>query len=91
MVGKTFENADGYRVVRFHYNMKSPGTVTLELYDFAMELLIRPVRDEYRAAGENDEFWDGLAPEGREIANGAYFFRIIGGGEERWGKLLILH
>ncbi len=79
-----------FPVVRFQYRLKSADTVTLEIYDFAMELVARPVRDVHRPAGVNTEVWNGLGPGGRTIANGAYFFRISGGGQERWGKLLVL-
>ncbi|MDP8208224.1 MAG: hypothetical protein P9L92_16275 [Candidatus Electryonea clarkiae] len=79
-----------FAVVRFQYHMRNPGTVTLEIYDFAMELLIRPIDQVWRPAGNRNEVWDGLAPGGRKVANGVYFYRIDGGGEERWGKVLVL-
>ena len=79
-----------FSVVRFQYRLEHADEVTLEIYDFAMELLIRPVKDAYRIAGDHSEVWNGLGPGGREIANGVYFFRLTGGGEERWGKVLIL-
>jgi flagellar hook assembly protein FlgD len=70
--------------------MKSAGQVTLEIYDFALELLIKPVNKEWRPAGDRNEIWDGHGENGSEIANGVYFYRIEGGGEERWGKVVIL-
>jgi len=79
-----------YPALRFQYEMDNSGKVSLEIYDFAMELVVRPVKNEWRTAGPHTEAWDGKGPGGSEIANGVYFFRIAGGGEERWGKLLIL-
>jgi hypothetical protein len=77
-------------VVRFQYHTDKAGYITLEIFDFAMELVIRPVKDKYKLAGDNIEVWDGYGPNGKVIANGAYFFRISGGGVEHWGKLMIL-
>lgn len=79
-----------FEAVRMHYRMKKADTVTLEIYDFAMELLIRPVNHQYRPAGYRTESWNGRGPNGMKIANGVYYYRINGGGEERWGKILIL-
>ncbi|MCB2212812.1 hypothetical protein KQI52_11940 [bacterium] len=79
-----------FPVVRMRYTMPTSGSVTVEIYDFALELLVRTMSDEYRAAGEHTEVWDGRDPNGGEIANGVYFYRIEGGGEERWGKILVM-
>lgn len=79
-----------FAVVRFQYTLESADNVTLEIYDFALELLIRPVKDAYRSSGDHSETWDGRGPGGREIANGVYFYRLTGGGKERWGKVLVL-
>lgn len=81
---------DRYEVVRMRYSLAEADAVTVEIYDFALELLIRPVKDHYRPAGEHDEVWDGYGPAGESIANGVYFYRITGGGEERWGKILVI-
>lgn len=79
-----------HEVVRVRYNMPKAGEVTMEVYDFAMELLVRPVKDRPRLAGDHDEVWNGLGPGGREVANGVYFVRVVGGGEESWTKILLL-
>ncbi len=79
-----------FSVVRFEYRLDRDAVVTLEIYDFAMELVARPIHSEWRPAGYRNEVWDGSGPEGREIANGVYFYRITGGGSERWGKVLVM-
>jgi hypothetical protein len=79
-----------FPAVRFQYEMKRPGTVTLEVYDFAMELVVRPVKDKPRGEGTWNEVWDGYRADGESVANGVYFFRLTGGGQERWGKVLVL-
>ncbi len=79
-----------FDVVRIQYHLQNNGSVTLEIYDFAMELLIRLVDDEWRSAGERCEIWNGYGPNGAEIANGVYFYRLEVAGKESWGKIMIL-
>lgn len=76
--------------VRIQYSLERSSNVTLEIYDFAMELLIRPINNKARSAGDNIEVWDGRGPNGRSIANGVYFFRLKTGDDELWGKILIV-
>ncbi len=79
-----------FPVVRMRYTMPNAGNVTIEIFDFAMERLIRTVNGEYRSAGEHTDVWDGRDPTGGEVANGVYFYRVEGGGQERWGKILVM-
>ncbi len=79
-----------FEVVRMQYNLNQDAYITLEIYDFAMELLLRPVKSEWRPAGARNEVWNGHGPGGRKVANGVYFYRISGGGKDRWGKIMLL-
>lgn len=79
-----------HEVVRIRYTMPKTGEVTVEVYDFAMELLVRPVKDRPRPAGDHNEVWDGLGPDGREVANGVYFVHVVGGGNDAWTKILLM-
>ncbi len=81
---------DRHGVVRVQYSLPRDDFVTLEIYDYAMELVIRPVRDGWRPAGIRNEAWNGRGPGGREIANGVYFARLLAGGEEHWAKILLM-
>ncbi|MFH0883763.1 MAG: hypothetical protein V2A56_12310 [bacterium] len=77
-------------VVRMRYNLPRAGQVTVEIYDFALELLIRPLKDEWLPAGDHDAVWDGRGPGGKTIANGVYFFRVITDNRESWNKIMVL-
>jgi len=77
-------------VIRMRYSLPTSSNVTVEIYDFAMELLIRPVKDELHSAGEHNAVWDGLGPGGRQIANGVYFYRILADGVDAWNKILVM-
>ncbi|MBZ0265695.1 hypothetical protein K8I28_13610 [bacterium] len=81
---------DRFERVRLQYTLDSSDAVTVEIYDFAMELVARPVSGESRPPGNRNEVWDGLATDGSDVANGVYFYKISGGGKDRWGKIMIL-
>ncbi len=77
---------------RVHYAVPSEGaTVTIRIFDVAMQ----PVRDllvqAQRPGGQHDEVWDGQTMHRRLAANGVYFVRVeIGSGEAVWGKVVVL-
>jgi len=77
-------------IVRLRYHLPRAGRVTVEIYDFALELLIRPLKDEWLPAGDHDAAWDGHGPGGRTIANGVYFFRVVTDDGESWNKIMVL-
>ncbi len=81
---------DRFEVVRVQYYLSRDARVTLEIYDFAMELLVRPVKEEWRPAGDRSEAWNGRGPGGGDIANGVYFYRLTLGDDEHWGKIMVL-
>ena len=77
-------------IVRLRYHLPRTEKVTVEIYDFALELLIRPLKDEVYPAGDHDAVWDGLGPGGKTIANGVYFYRVITEDGESWNKIMVL-
>ncbi len=85
------------QVLDFHFVVPSDGNVTLEIYDFAMNLVARPIDNVFYAAGiypNNDgqgRTWDGKNGKGDVAAVGVYYFRVtMASGEERWGKLVVI-
>jgi hypothetical protein len=83
--------------VDFHFVVDQPGSVTVEVYDFAMNLVARPINGVYYAAGiypngsTQGRTWDGHNGRGDVVAVGVYYFKVIlPGGVERWGKLAVL-
>ncbi len=77
--------------VRIHYTTgTTPGTVTIEVFDFGMNRVRTIVKDASRS-GETDDIWDGKDDWSRTVVNGVYFYRvIINGGTPSWGKILVL-
>ena len=80
------------RVVRIHHRPQQNGTVSIKIYDFAMNLVITLVDGEHRIGGvEYDEPWEGKNEKGDVVANGVYFFKIEAPGKQtEWGKIVVL-
>ncbi|MFH2036120.1 MAG: FlgD immunoglobulin-like domain containing protein [Candidatus Zixiibacteriota bacterium] len=80
--------------LRFNYEIDEPTNVTIEIYDFAMDLVYTVTRNDSRpAAGvySDSDQWDGTNEKGDKVAVGIYYFKMsFSNGETRWGKLAIL-
>jgi hypothetical protein len=84
-------------VTEFHFTLEKDADVTIEIYDFAMNL-VRRVMDHqflpagvYPTAGLGRPTWDGLNGRGDPAAIGIYYFKVeYSTGEVRWGKLAVI-
>jgi hypothetical protein len=83
--------------IHFRFVVEEPANITLEIYDFAMNLVSRPIDDVYYPAGiyPNGDFerftWDGRNDNGDVVAVGVYYFKVeYSTGEVRWGKLAVI-
>jgi hypothetical protein len=85
-----------YELVRIHYGTQGsrslPRKVTIDIFDFGMNRVKTLIKDADReATQEYDELWDGRDDNGRLVANGVYFYRVIfGDSEPMLGKILVL-
>lgn len=86
-----------HRAIDFHFTLGKAADVTLEVYDFAMNLVRRVMDNKRFAAGVYHgrnmgvPTWDGINGEGDEVAVGVYYFRLsTSTGEEHWGKLAVM-
>jgi hypothetical protein len=85
------------QAIDFRFVLDLPADVTIEVYDFAMNLVKR-VADNYSlpagtypGSGSTRIVWDGLNGEGDPVAVGMYYFKVIlSTGDTRWGKLAII-
>ncbi|MCK4461861.1 MAG: hypothetical protein KAW46_08640 [candidate division Zixibacteria bacterium] len=84
-------------VVDFHFVVTSPTSITIEIYDFAMNLVARVIDNEsyppgiYPGAGGYRVTWDGKNGRGEQVAVGVYYFKVgYGDGDVRWGKLAVI-
>ncbi len=81
----------------FHFNVEKDADVTLEIYDFAMNLVRRVIDNQpyaagiYPTSGTGRAVWDGKNGKGDDVAVGVYYFKVsYSTGEERWGKLAVM-
>ena len=80
--------------VRFQFDIKIAGEVSIEIFNFAMERVIRITRFEAAPdAGSADRSlrWDGRDSNGRMVDNGVYFFRAKINGKVTWGKIVVVN
>jgi hypothetical protein len=85
------------QTVSFHFVVSEAGNVTVEIYDFAMNLVARPIDNVYYDAGiypSSSAFgatWDGYNDLGDQVAVGVYYFKVqLPSGDTRWGKLAVI-
>ncbi|UCD93786.1 MAG: hypothetical protein JSU69_08425 [Candidatus Zixiibacteriota bacterium] len=86
-----FSHAEDSRLL-FHYYVPEDAYVTIEVYDFAMDLVRTVVNGEFRVRGiYNTDQWDGFNGRGYPVAVGMYYFKLtLSSGKEHWGKLVII-
>jgi hypothetical protein len=71
------------------FGVASPAHVSLAIYDPAGRL-VRVLVDERRPSGYYIEAWNGQDCEGRSIASGVYFYRLIAGDFVQTRKMVLL-
>jgi photosystem II stability/assembly factor-like uncharacterized protein len=87
-----------YELVRIHYGALSQGNtgdtrkVTIDIFDFGMNRVKTLLKDAERGGTqEYDELWDGRDDNGRLVANGVYFYRVVfNDSDPMMGKILVL-
>ncbi len=88
-----FSQAD-YGKVYFHFPVPNDAHVTIEIFDFTMDLVrMVPIDNNgFRLAGiSQDIYWDGLNGIGGIVAIGMYYYKItLSTGEVYWGKIAVV-
>ncbi|MEE8404959.1 MAG: hypothetical protein V3S17_06175 [candidate division Zixibacteria bacterium] len=82
--------------ITFRFALKQDASVTIEVYDFAMNLVRRVIDNQFFVSNFYPNLtarvdWDALNGQGNELAVGMYYFKVeLSTGETRWGKLAII-
>ncbi|MBK7140848.1 MAG: hypothetical protein IPH75_02060 [bacterium] len=85
--------------VRFHFEVPTSGSVTLEIFDFAMNLVATPINGvDFEAgtyppgpSGDQRPYWNGRNDRGDVVAVGVYYFKLtFANGDYSWGKLAVV-
>lgn len=74
-------------VVRIAYDVPSPQTVEVNIYDFSMTR-VRRMREQ-EAAGRQEMVWDGRDGGGLRLPTGTYLYRVKMGGKTAQGKIVL--
>lgn len=74
---------------RIAFGLKESASVALGIYDAAGRL-VRVLVAGSRPAGTYAEFWDGRDANGRAVASGVYFYRLVAGGFVETRDMLLL-
>ncbi len=90
-----FSPARGH-TVRFQFPLGSPSSVHFEVFNFAMEPVYSSPDIQLPGGGTGDQAeygavaWDGKTDQGNSVANGVYFYLVKAGGNDYWGKVMVL-
>ena len=89
-----FSPYDDISRVTFHYPVPQDAEATIEVFDFAMNLVKKVIDGQWKPGGEDIissvDRWDGKNDMGDYVAAGIYYFKItLSTGEEYWGKLAV--
>ncbi|MCU0640428.1 MAG: T9SS type A sorting domain-containing protein [Candidatus Krumholzibacteria bacterium] len=74
---------------RIAFELSAPAHVSLRIYDAAGRF-VRALVEGNRPAGIYSEMWDGRDSNGRAVASGVYFYRIVAGPFESTKKMILL-
>ncbi len=80
------QGGDGY--VRIHTDVQTSLVIEMDVYNFAMEHVVRQQFD--RRTGDGTLKWNGRDDSGRPVANGTYFIRLKYDAKTEWVKLIVL-
>ena len=69
--------------------MAVDGAVEMYLYDL-LGRRVRSLVSRRLGPGEYSATWDGTDGMGRSVANGAYFVRMLAGGDRSMTKIMLL-
>ncbi|MCP4705770.1 MAG: hypothetical protein GY865_14320, partial [candidate division Zixibacteria bacterium] len=84
---------DDSRLLKFNYMLNEPANVTVEIFDFAMNLVKTVTNSKFRTAGSYSvsDMWNGRNEWNKIVAVGIYYYKIsLSTGEVHWGKLAIM-
>jgi len=85
-----YNRLNGESQVRFVFSGTPSGNTAIDIFDFAMEKVIRLT--EYFPAGNEYELrWNCRNDWGDPVANGVYFCRLTNGNQTYWTKLVVIN
>lgn len=78
-----------HHATTFHYALKDAQNVRIEIYNVKGQV-IRSFSSYNKAAGEYFETWDGTDANGKDVASGIYFYRMISKDYTNMKKMMLM-
>ena len=72
------------------FSLPQAGEVQLDVYNL-LGRHVTTIADGYHAAGTYTVVWDGRDYNGRNVASGVYFYRLVAPGVSASRKMVLLH
>jgi hypothetical protein len=82
-------NPDRGEKTTIHYNLSRSGTITIQVFNLAGDLVEILYRGR-RTAGEYAVSWDGRNRAGNAVGRGIYFVRFTGPGLDEYRKVMVV-
>ena len=76
-------------IIRFEYGLKFSGAVRIQIFN-ALGQYVQTVVDEFQEVGLWSAGWDGMNHEGRRVAAGVYYVKLIAGGQLYHRPVIVL-
>jgi hypothetical protein len=83
-------NSNDRETTFIRYHLLRPGRVTIQIFTLDGTLVKSLRRNEYRAAGEWTDAWNGTNNGGRPVARGLYFVRVVGPDIDEIRKVMVV-
>ena len=74
--------------IAFSFGLPTASRVRIQVFDVAGKVVSTPV-DEDRSAGSHHLNWDPIHSDGRPLASGIYYLRLVAEGAQRTQKLVL--
>jgi hypothetical protein len=71
------------------YSLRESGVVRLDVYNMLGQR-VRGLVAEDQPAGQHRVVWSGTGDDGRHLAAGVYFVRMVAGGQDRTQRLVVV-
>ncbi len=75
--------------VNVKYQIAQTGMVKISIYN-VLGQKVNDIQNEFQNAGWHDFSWDGRNNKGQKTAPGVYYYRIISGGSEQTGRMVLV-
>jgi hypothetical protein len=93
-------NSAGSAKAVFAYNLSRASKVTIQVFDWNMDLVKTVIKDKERPAGNDrtngrstnatEDSWDGTNAYGKRVAVGVYYYKLTAqSGEHSFGKIIV--